>query len=380
MAAPEPKPETRRIAREPKPAPNRIVAAKPAADTAVAEPAVVVKTPPKRAVAEKPIPTPVEKPAEKAPVEKVVVEPPPPPPKKVVVEPPPKVAGRGVAAKSTEPAGQRTVLFRTNPPGARVRLVSGTGAVIEASRANPSLFQVPAGVYSWEVELAGYLADRSGQKNRVDVSDKTADTVSLNLTPAGNVMSQLESGNSAFNEDRCPQAVAIYQNIERPGELASDVGRTWLASRGRMAQCQRKLHQLDNAIATYNVILAAEPFQWNAKYELGGTYCDKRDFRHGAETLREIGGAYLNNVPQDRRQAVQALAKYARGICQLKEYQSQAQPDSHPELRDPAVRSFDEFIFSAEKLLKDGVPEGIKGMLTRAYNDATTKKAELKSS
>ena len=279
-----------------------------------------------------------------------------------------------------EPGGQRTVLFRTTPPGARIRLTSSAGAILEPTRANPALFSVPAGVYSWEVELAGYLPDRSGEKNRVDLLSKGADTLEVTLTPAVDRVSRMESANAAFNEDRCPQAIAIYQSIERPAEMGTDVGRTWLASRGRLAQCQRKLRQFDPAIATYNQILAAEPFQWNAKYELGGTRCEKKEFKQGADVLRELAGPYLNNVPQDRRPAVQALARYGRAICQLKDYQSQAQPDNHPELRDPAVRLFDEFIFAADKALKDGVPAEIKNMLTRALNDATTKRAELRGS
>lgn len=300
-------------------------------------------------------------------------------------EPAPKPAPNEPVSKSPSvptlpprPAAPRTVLVRSTPPGAHVRLRSSSGKTYEPTSATPVVFTVPPDVYSWEVDLRGFLPDQSGQRNRVDLLAKDADTLQLALTLDSGRDARLKSANDAFDNDNCPQAITIYQTIERPGELGGSVGRTWLDSRGRLAQCQGRLRQYDPAIATYQQILDAEPFQWKAKYELGRMYCEKKEFTKGADVLRELDGPYSNNVPQDRRQAVMALGRYGRAICQLKDYQSQARPDDHAELRDPAIRLFDEFIFAAENLLKGDLPADIRTMLARNLDDATSKRAELK--
>ncbi len=288
-------------------------------------------------------------------------------------------AGRGSASvPPPPPSGPRTVLFKTNPAGAHIRLTASNGKVYESTGSGSASFVVPADVYAWEATLSGYLSDRSGQRNSIDLLSKVADTMTITLTLSGDRVQRMETANTAFNDDRCAQAIELYQRIERPGEMGGDVGRTWLESRSRLAQCQRKLKQYDPAVATYRLILDAEPFQWIAKFELAATYCDSREYKKGADAYREIDGPYLNRVAQDRRQAVQALVRYGRAVCLFKDYEGQLQPDNHPELKDPALRLFDEFLYSAERLLQGALPTEIKSMLTRAFNDATAKLAELK--
>ena len=280
-----------------------------------------------------------------------------------------------------ELSAPRTVVFYTSPPSAHIRLTSSAGKAYEANRpGNPAVFTVPAGVYSWSAELGGYLPDGSGPKNSVDVVSRLTDTLRLTLTQAGDVVSRYETAGVAYKEDRCSQAIMIYKTIEAPVDLSGTVGRTWLESRGRLAQCQRKLRQYDDAIATYRQVLAVEPYQWNAKYELGGTYCDKHEFKSGTDVLRELSGPYLNRVQQDRRLAVQAMARYGRAICHLSDYRSQPNADNHPELREPVVSLLDEFMFTAERELKNDLPSEIRNMLANAFNDAKNKRAELKGS
>ncbi len=292
--------------------------------------------------------------------------------------PPPRT---GAAQQDSNRNGSllRTVLFRTRPPGAIVRLISSTGKIYEPVAGTPTVFSVPPDVYAWEVTMTGYVADRSGPLSSVDLLSRTADTMQLTLMLAGDREQRMNKANAAFASNRCVEAIDFYQSLERPSEMGGVVGRTWLESRMRMAQCQRSLRRFEPAIATYQLILDVEAFQWAARYEMAGTYCERNDFKTGIETFREMEGVYINRVGSDRRLAVQSLARYGRAICNYRDYSSQLIPDNHPELRDPAIRLFEEFIYTADALLKTEVPQDVKTLLTHALGDARTKRAELRS-
>jgi tetratricopeptide (TPR) repeat protein len=250
--------------------------------------------------------------------------------------------------------------------------------VFEGSTTSPVTFIVSPDVYSWQVELAGYLTDKSGQKNSVDLMTNALDTISLSLTVAGDRQARLQNADAAYNEGQCAQAIPLYKSIEQPAEMRGEVGRTWLASRMQLALCQRRIRSYPPAIETYKQVLAAEPSQWLARYEIGGTFCDDHKFKEGIAALAQIdGGQYLNLVAEDRRGVVQALARYGRAVCQSKELESQPQPDNHPELRNPLLKVLGEFIYAANDLLKGSVPADLRGMLETALKDANAKRADL---
>lgn len=190
---------------------------------------------------------------------------------------------------------------------------------------------------------------------------------------------QLSTANEAFRRGNCLQAVQLYQQVPRAADLNSPAGRSWIEGRLQQALCERRLKRYDAAIITDKSVLEAEAFQWQAKYDLAGTYCESGDYAKGAETYRSINGPYLNRIPQESKWAVEALARYGRGVCKYQELHNQAQPDNHPEMKDESLRLFSEFLFSAEGQSKDSLPAQIKDMLTKAIADSRAKSERLKT-
>jgi hypothetical protein len=275
------------------------------------------------------------------------------------------------------PTGNRTVVVQTNPPGAHVRLRNEKGALIEPMRSDPAQFSVPAGTYGWEVELSGYVTDRSTRQS-IDVLLRASDTLALVLTPSADRASRLQAANLAFADDKCLQAIDLYSGLEKPADLSGAAGSTWLESRVKLGQCQRKIGRPEAAIPNLQLVLTNQRYQWNAKYELGGAYCDNKNYAAGNAQFKDFDGTYQNLIAQDRRMGAQALARYGRAVCLYKDYDSQSNPNAFPEKREEAVRLFDEFIIAAERVLKGVVPSDMKVVLTRALADAVAKRDDLK--
>lgn len=361
----------------------------PRQDLPPVEPAPRGAQPEPQPVPVQPAPVAAPEPVRSAPKDVVVAreEPPPPPVRErpAPVEPTRADVARALPApkpvppsKPLDPALRRTIVFQTKPPGAKVRLIGTGGRFVEAPSATPAVFVVPADVYAWEVEMGGYLPDRSDERTKIDVVGQLADTIVLTLTTAGDWRAKLANANEAFTAKRCAEAITLYGSLERPAQMSSELGQTWLESRTRLAQCMRDLRQYPQAVAVFKQVLEVEPRQWGARYEMANTLCLARDYRQAASVYSDVGeGPLLNRVSSDRREAVQALARYGRGLCKFREWNASPQPERHPEMREPALRLLQEFVGMADEALSRPMAGDVKLMLTRALADAKDKLQDM---
>lgn len=274
------------------------------------------------------------------------------------------------AAPAPAPVALRTVLIRTVPSGAKVKLVAnGTGQIFEGT--TPITFPVPPNIYKWEIELPGYMSDRS-VRNDVDVVSNQADTVSITLTRSGDVsalMARAEAAYRAQGGSGCEEAVRIYKQLPVPADVRSAQGIQWLEGQYHAGQCQYQLKEYDDAEALYAAILIRNPSQWAAKYELARTNCQTRQFSKGIQHLRELRGPFP--LSADIGPAVKAIAKYGETECRYKDLQSKDQPDRFPDLREQVKGGFEEFVEGAEPLLQGSTfPVDVRKLLQESLAKA----------
>jgi hypothetical protein len=287
---------------------------------------------------------------------------------------------RPIPAATPRPAVReelREVRFESQPTGARVRLQLKGGAVASFDGVTPVTFKVPRGVYSWRVELDGYLTDQS-QDRDLNLLTSPSETISRTLTPAGDWQAIRQRADAAFQAGRCTDAIRLYLAMTRPEQTDGDVGLAYAESRMKLAQCYQRERDFDNAIKAYIDVMALRPGQWTAKYHLGRLLCDMRDFQRGRAQLSELEGPFLGQVAAERRATVQALARYASAGCRHRELMSKDFPERYEDLRISVLSGFEEFILSSENLLRRrAVPADLAAEINTALTDARAKRGEL---
>jgi hypothetical protein len=291
----------------------------------------------------------------------------PKPPPRIESPPPPRLAD-----------GMRTIVVLTTPPGARVRL-HGAGPADTVSGQKTS-YSVRPGVYSYEVEMPNYVAERSRQR-MIDVTSKLVDTISITLVPVDGE-GRLDRGDSLFRVGKCPEAITSYQSVPAPSDLGGAAGGRWLETRLKTGQCFRRLREYDKAIQTFEQLLHLEPGQWAAKYTMGLTHCDKTKYPEGIQVLREMQGQFSGLVSVEKKAGVRALAQYGMALCSYQDLTGRSFPDRFPELRERVVGGFEEFVQAADALIaKSRISDGaLNDGLRTALEDAKRKLRSLSGS
>lgn len=281
-----------------------------------------------------------------------------------VVQPPP------------EPGpGLRSARFETRPAGARVRLRDmETGAVLDEGR-TPATLQVPPGVYQWEVELDGYVEDRSYERP-LDLENSSSATIRRTLLPLA-WQAQVTRGDEAYNAQDCSSAIRLYTGLDRPAQLDGRVGTIWAGTRLNLGLCYDREREFDRAVAAFSEVLQVLPGQWSAKYHLGRLSCTIGEYKAGRSHFSELEGPFLGRISADLKGTVQALARYGSARCLYQELLDKSQPERHDDLRFAAISGFQEFILRGADLVEKGVPANLRTPLDEALADARSKQMEL---
>jgi hypothetical protein len=285
--------------------------------------------------------------------------------------PTPVVTPTTTPAKPMPPrAGMANIIFKTTPPGAHVRLLAKDGTVVgEVTSPNP--MQVQAGTYVWEVDLTGYLPDKSGTE-RVVLSAGKTDTVSVALNPIGDVKTVRDRADKAFaTRGGCSEAVRLYESIPKPAEMNSALGTDWVTGQMRVAQCSMELREWNKALDALSVVKGARPREWTASYMEGQVYCQMGQYEKGSTTLRDLKGSNLGSLSTGARQAASLLSTYGVATCDRLEYEASGQPERNKDQLELFLGEYEEFISGAEKLqARPGFPADYARELTNALKSA----------
>ncbi|MBK8056868.1 MAG: hypothetical protein IPK33_03000 [Gemmatimonadetes bacterium] len=284
--------------------------------------------------------------------------------------------GQTKTSPTTIPTGsglKRTVVVSTTPPGATVRLLDANGVVAEG--VSPHAFVVDPGDYGWEVQLEGYLRDRSLSRS-IGVTQKPADTVQVELTPVGDMNDIVKRADSEYSKGNCGVAMDLYEQVARPAGMRGEASMIWLESRYRLGQCAKREQEYDKAQAAFRAILEVRRDQWPAKLELGLTACAARSYNDGLRSFREMEGPYLGGVSAEKKQAVRVLARYGAAVCNHQDYERQEFPDRFTDLRESTVGALEEFIEAADAL-EGKVPADAQSTMRSALQDAKARLLRL---
>jgi hypothetical protein len=290
----------------------------------------------------------------------------------------PTAGGTPITSTAVPAAASRLVTVETTPAGARIRLRNRQdGKVYE--RVTNGVLRVPPGIYSWELELDGYMPDRSRERD-LNLTVAASEKISRVLSPADG-QEALAQADNAYQAGRCAEAVRLYTSVRRPEQLDGALGESYAQSRFRLAQCAQRVREYDDAMKAYVEVLAVAPGQWTAKYQLGRLHCDIGEYSKGRVHLRELEGSFLGKVPPAKKSTVQALARYASAGCQVREFTTKDHPDRYEDLKVSALAALEEFIAAGERLVRRGnVPSELTSQLNSAIADAKAKRDELTSS
>lgn len=284
------------------------------------------------------------------------------------------VARVGVGGAVTAGKGTATVVFQTTPPGARITLLAGDGKAVSEATSSAAVV-LPAGSYAWEVEMAGYLTDKSGSERLVLTAGEN-DTVRVVLTAMGDRRQILNKADEAFDARRCGEAVRLYSEIPKPAEISGAVGSEWVNVQMRIAQCSIETRDWENALEAIALVKASRPRDWSATYYQGQVQCQMKEFDRGSVTLRDLKGLQGILAAEDYR-AVLLLSTYGVATCNRLEYESIDSPLRAQDQLELFLSDYTQFLDGAKRLqARGGFPSAFKRELDQALKSATSNYAK----